>query len=178
MHIGLNIRKIRTQQNRTQQEIADSSGFTKSLISKIENGVVVPPVATLSRIAQALGVAVSVLMEEGDGSGCGYTQADQAENGCHAKTEKGYEFYPYSAEMTNKKMQPCLVVAQKGQVIPHSLSHSGEEFIYMLEGEMKLRIGDAEYRMRPGDTMYFDALQGHGIMPVTDHIKYMNIFVG
>lgn len=177
MEIGINIKKIRKQQNRTLQDVADTCGFTKSLLSKIENGLVVPPVATLSRIAGALGVKVSVLLEEGQNNGAVFTQAGAAESGPRVKTDKGYEFYTFASEFQSKKMQPCLFMAKKGEVVEHSLSHSGEEFIYMLEGEMKVKVGSIEYILNPGDSLYFNSLESHGIMPVSAEVKYINLFV-
>jgi quercetin dioxygenase-like cupin family protein len=74
-------------------------------------------------------------------------------------------------------MQPMLFVAKKGEVKQHELSHEGEEFIYVIEGEMKMTLGDAEYLLKAGDSMYFNCLQKHGIMPVSDEVKYLDIFV-
>lgn len=177
MQIGMNIRKLRAQQHRTLQEIANACGFSKSLLSKIEHEVVIPPFATLSKIAAALGVNISTLLEEGTDKRCILATAEMVENSPRAITDKGYEFVTLAAEYTNKKIQPCLIVGKKNQVAEHSLSHTGEEFIYMLEGEMKFKIGNVEYLMKPGDNVYFDSLQEHGFLPVTDEVKYINIFV-
>ena len=76
-----------------------------------------------------------------------------------------------------KKMQPFLFVARKGEVIPHQLSHDGEEFVFVIEGEMKMQVGDTEYILKTGDSLYFNALQKHGIIPITDEVSYIDIFV-
>lgn len=177
MEIGLRIRKLRTQQNRTLQEIADVCGFTKSLLSKIENGVVVPPVATLSKIAKALGVKMSALIEEeGTVSGL-FTASELTERMNQVKTDKGYSFFTFAGEYPNKKMQPFLFTARRREVIEHRLSHDGEEFIYMLEGEMKFKVGNVEYILKPGDSIYFDAMEEHGMLPLSEKVKYLDIFV-
>ena len=59
MELSRRIRFIRKQQNRTLEEISSVCGFTKSLLSKIENGVTTPPIATLMKIADALHVNIS-----------------------------------------------------------------------------------------------------------------------
>lgn len=56
MEIGKRIKYLRKSQQRTIQEIAEVCGFSKSLLSKIENGRTTSPVATLVKIANALGV--------------------------------------------------------------------------------------------------------------------------
>ena len=66
MDLGIKIRKIRLQNKLTQQDIADQCGFTKGLLSKIENGSVVPPIATLTKLSKALGVKMSTLIDDAD----------------------------------------------------------------------------------------------------------------
>jgi quercetin dioxygenase-like cupin family protein len=70
-----------------------------------------------------------------------------------------------------------LFVAKKGEVIPHKLSHEGEEFIHIISGEMKMKVGEIEYFLKEGDSLYFNSLQKHGIMPVSDEVTYLDIFV-
>jgi transcriptional regulator with XRE-family HTH domain len=177
MEIGLKIRKLRKQQNRTLQDVADKCGFSKSLLSKIENGLVVPPVATLARIAEALGTKVSSLMEEGENDAAVFTQSEDIKKGPLVRTDKGYVFYSFANDFRDKKMQPCLFYGRKGEVIRHSVSHEGEEFIYMLEGRMKIKVGKVEYEMNPGDSLYFDSIEEHGMMPISDEVKYIDMFI-
>lgn len=178
MIIGKKIRKIRTQQKRTLQQISDTCGFTKGLLSKIENSKINPSVATLSKIAGALGVKVSALLEEDDGLSVIYTPIDKVKEKNFIKTEKGYSFFPFASEHIDKKMQPFLFTAKKGEIIKHELSHEGEEFIYVLEGEMKFKVGDIEYWLKPGDSLYFDSTEEHGVEPLSDMVKYIDIFTG
>jgi quercetin dioxygenase-like cupin family protein len=74
-------------------------------------------------------------------------------------------------------MQPFLFVAKKGEVVPHELSHEGEEFIYVIKGQMKMQVGETEYLLNGGDSLYFNSVQKHGIMPVSDEVMYLDIFV-
>lgn len=177
MDLGLRIKKYRTQQKRTQQDIADQCGFSKSLISKIENGKVVPPIATLVKIGQALGVKVSNLLDDDRHQGVVYNSADKITEKSVVRTEEGYSFYTLAADYTNKKVQPLLMIAKKEEVIDHSLSHDGEEFVYVLEGSMKYKVGDVEYTLKEGDSIYFNSLLEHKIKPITDEVKYINVFI-
>jgi quercetin dioxygenase-like cupin family protein len=73
-------------------------------------------------------------------------------------------------------MQPFLFVAKKGEVKQHEISH-GEEFIFITSGQMKMQVGEAEYHLKTGDSLYFNAVQKHRIMPVSDEVVYLDIFV-
>ena len=79
MDLGKRIRKLRVQQRRTLQDVAEECGFTKSLLSKIETGKVVPPVATLVKIAQTMGIKVSTLIENNDDGETVYTTKRETE---------------------------------------------------------------------------------------------------
>ena len=174
--IGDRIRILRVNQKRTLQEFADICGLSKSMISKIETNKTMPSVATLVKIAQNLGTTISSLMENEGWAKAIVSSRSDAEKKL-MPTEKGYAIYPYASEYHEKKMQPFLFVAKKGKVRPHLLSHEGEEFIFVIEGEMKMQIGDAEYLLKTGDSIYFNTIQKHGILPITDTVTYLDIFV-
>lgn len=176
LKIGTLIRNLRSNQNRTIQEISDKCGLSKSMISKIETNNVFPSVATLVKLAEALGTNISSLLERKK-EDCGsflITSKKSLEN--TVLTEKGYNIYPYASEFHDKKMQPFLFIARKGEVKEHHLTHNGEEFIYVLEGTMKFQVGDIEYKMSEGDALYFNALEKHQIIPVSEIVKYIDVF--
>lgn len=176
LEVGERIRVLRISQKRTLQEVADSCDLSKSMISKIENNKTIPSVATLVKIASTLGTTISGLLEQRGWNKAIVTSRKEAVEKL-VKTEKGYLIFPYASEYHQKKMQPFLFVARKGEVIPHQLSHDGEEFIFVVEGEMKMQVGDTEYILKTGDSLYFNALQKHGIIPITNEVSYIDIFV-
>ncbi len=174
--LGTLIRNLRIQQNRTIQQISERCNLSKSMISKIETNKVFPSVATLIKLADALGTKVSALLEKNDHYGSIHISSSTSENQT-VLTERGYNIFPFASEYHNKKMQPFLFVVRKGEVKEHHLAHTGEEFIYILDGLMKFQVGDVEYYMNKGDALYFNALERHQVIPVSDTAKYINIFV-
>jgi transcriptional regulator with XRE-family HTH domain len=176
LNIGDRIKMLRISQKRTMQEIAEASDLSKSMISKIENNKTVPSVAALVKIAKALGTNISSLLEQDGWVNAIITTRQKAQENL-TTTDKGYSIYPYASEYHEKKMQPFLFVAKKDEVIPHELSHEGEEFIYVIKGQMKMQVGETEYLLNSGDSLYFNSVQKHGIMPVSDEVMYLDIFV-
>lgn len=175
LHLGSHIRKLRLEQHRTQQEIADACGFTKSLLSKIERNKVMPPIATLVKIANALGTRVSVLIESGRNvASVKATGAEAAEQ--LTSTEQGYWIHPYATRFRSKRMQPFMFVVRKGEVKEHHLAHEGEEFIYVLSGSVRVQVGPDEHMLNPGDALYFDAGHTHQVIPVSEEARYLDIF--
>ncbi len=172
--IGRRIRKARRLQNRTLQDIADVCGFTRSLLCKIEAGKTIPPVSTLTKIASALGLQVANLLSDGTSADKIFISADKTSD--KTMTDKGYSFFAFASEKQGKIMQPYLFVAEKGRVRGKPLSHPGEEFVYVLEGKMKYRVGAVEYLMSPGDSLYFDSIEEHELQPVTAKVVYLAVF--
>jgi transcriptional regulator with XRE-family HTH domain len=175
--IGRRIKRLRVQQTRTQAEIAAAAGLTKSMVSKIESGAASPSVAALARLAEALGTNVSSIMEQpGHDHRPVFVPRRTAEGGL-TRSDKGYAVFPYATEFVDKAMQPFLFEVRRGKVKKHSVSHSGEEFICVLEGEILFTVGDVQFRMRPGDALFFNALDPHGVVALTETAKYIDVFV-
>jgi len=175
--LGQTIRKLRRRQRRTLQEIAAVCGFTRSLLSKIETGRTTPPIATLMRIAAALGVPVSALLEADGAVSVVVETAAEVAQAPLVQTDVGYCFHSFAGRRPSKLMQPFLFVARRGELRTHTFSHVGEEFIYVLEGRMNYRVGDAVYLLGPGDAVYFDGELEHSLAAVTDEVRYLGVFV-
>ena len=178
METGSNIRKIRLMAGLTQQQLADRCGLTKGMISKVENGVVAPALNTLTRIAAALRVKVAELLESGFEAGTVMTANPFLDPAKFVMTELGYGIFTKAAGRGDGPMQPMMICARHGEVKRHLVSHPGEEFLFIFEGEMNFAVGGETHLLRKGDSLYFDALQKHGIVSVPDEVKYLDLFVG
>lgn len=175
--LGLRIRALRRLQKRTLQEIATACGFTISLLSKIESGKTSPPIATLEKIAHALGLSISDLFNISQTSFTAHTSANQLAQVPPTRTDKGYGFHLLAAERADKLMQPFVFTAEKGKVKKGGLSHHGEEFIYVLDGEMNYRVGSTTYHLKTGDSLYFNSEEEHDIEPLSARVRYLAVFL-
>lgn len=176
LQLGDRIKMLRIAQKRTLQEVADSCDLSKSMISKIENNRTIPSVAAMVKIAKTLGTNVSDLLEHNANTAAILTPLQQAIDNLTV-TDKGYAIFPYASGFHEKKMQPFLFTAKKGEVVPHRLSHEGEEFIFIIDGEMLMTVGESVYTLTKGDSLYFNSLQKHGIEPISNSVTYLDIFI-
>jgi quercetin dioxygenase-like cupin family protein len=120
---------------------------------------------------------VSALLEDGEDAGPALTPNVIDRPEAFVATDKGYTIYAVAPHFVDKKMQPVLVYGRKGQVKRHSVCHAGEEYILVLEGEVKAHIGNTEYHLKKGDSIYFQSASKHGFMPVTEHAVYLDVLV-
>lgn len=176
MSYASRIRTLRRLQKRTLKDMAQACGFTVSLLSKIEAGKTAPPVATLSKIARALGVELSDLLEGSPHKSAVLTPSRHLEARELTRTDKGYGFHVLAAGRGEKMMQPFVFEAKRGEVVAGAMSHPGEEFIYVLQGRMRYRVGEVTYTLGPGDSLYFDAEEDHDLEPITPTVRYLGLF--
>jgi uncharacterized cupin superfamily protein len=74
-------------------------------------------------------------------------------------------------------MQPFLFTVRPDELQDKANSHTGEEFIYVLEGVMEFRVGTQKYTLGPGDSIFFNSINEHHILTVlSDQVKYLDIF--
>ena len=160
--LGSTIRQLRRSRNLTLRDLAKIVECTAGYLSQIENETVNPSIATIKKIASALGVnIVELFMEEepadekiviknGEGFKIKYVQGD-ASVFLLTKTLKG------------KIMEPILARFLPGGGSYGLYSHpTGQEFGYIIKGTLELKVGDKVYALKKGDSFYFDSTRPHG----------------
>jgi transcriptional regulator with XRE-family HTH domain len=168
LQIGQGIRKLRISHHLTLQEIADKGAFSRSLLSKIETGKIMPSIETLAKIANALGTTVSALMEKnGTVDACTTKWGDVEAN--FSENELENRLSPVAVEIKEKKMQPFYFRLRKGEEAPRGRhSHIGEEFIFVFEGIIKFQVGHIEYTLGKGDSIYYKTVEKHLAIALSD----------
>lgn len=155
--IGKTIRTIREDAGVTLTALAELTGMAKGSISKIENGATSAPLSTLLRIADALQVPLADFFEE-DTTSPRYvlTKAGNGEAINRDGSRFGYTYRGLSLKLKDKAAEPFLLTIGPGDPAGE-FRHGGEEFIYMLNGELEFTIGDEVLNLGPGDSLYFHA---------------------
>ena len=177
--IGRNIRAVRLKMSMTQQNLADACSLSKGMICKLENGVVVPAIATLQKIAAALRVKVSELIENSNQTPSVMTVNPFSDMSRFIKTQMGYWMFNPAVGLTEIVTQPILIIANENEVKPHVVCHpGGEEYIFIFDGEMTFSVAEKTYLLRRGDSLFFDGAQPHGICSVKGFVHYVNVLVG
>ena len=162
--IGRQVRQFRQQLDMTLAELAKVTGLSPGMMSKIENGMTSPSLATLTALAGALNVPVTSLFrkyeEQRDAT---FVKANQGLNIERRGTRAGHQ-YQLLGHTVGKavSVEPYLItITEQSEVFP-LFQHPGVEFIYLLEGEMLYRHGDQTYTLAPGDSLFFDSDAPHG----------------
>jgi len=160
--IAKNIKRIRLEENLSQERLGELSGLTKWYISKIEKSDKAPPLSTLSKIANALDVDITILAAEDlespeDVSLCIVRKGEGKK--ISSETLEGYHYEALAYKKSGKNMEPFfLMPAFDEKAI---FSHEGEEFMYILEGVHEFIYDNRKYILNEGDSIYFDSRIPH-----------------
>jgi transcriptional regulator with XRE-family HTH domain len=162
--IGGRLREERRRLGLTLQDVADRSGLSLGMISKIENAQTSPSLRTLARLSRALEVPVTTFFrgfeEERDAS---YVRAGEGIELVRQGTRHGHRYELLAAAKgAQRRVQPFLVTLTEQRETFPLFQHDGVEFLYALEGSLVYRYGRHTYEMEPGDSLMFDGHIPHG----------------
>jgi transcriptional regulator with XRE-family HTH domain len=173
LNIGEKIRKLRKEERLTLQDLSDLSGLSKPLLSQIENAQVIPPIATLLKIAKGLKVGIHFFFEEEEDRQkfvlLRSSSAPSSRRRSGNDAPQAYLYHSLAPGMRKKSMEPFLIEFELGMWDDSLLySHDGEEFIYLLGGELEFHYGQEVMILKPGDSIYYDSSEAHGYVSLGD----------
>ncbi len=169
--VGAKIKGVRESKNLTVEEIAERSGLSVEQINSIENDVNLPSLGPLIKVARALGVRLGTFLDDNDHIGPVVTRAKDRErdssisfsNGA-VDARKHMEYHPLAQQKTGRHMEPFIIDIHPSENRDFQLSaHEGEEFIYVMEGEIEIDYGKEKYTLNEGDSIYYDSIVKHHI---------------
>ena len=152
--LGENIKELRKSQQMTLKNLANKTGFSISFLSQLERGKSSATLESVKKISLALGVEPGYLF-----SYPRRIQRDKLETE-HMKKHKIYYQSLYGS-IKNPTFSPHLVVLSPYQNEGNLIKHPGQEFIYVLEGQLTVQIDNETYLLQPSNSIMFDSNHEH-----------------
>ena len=164
--IGREVRDFRRQRSMTVADLAEATGLSVGMLSKIENGVTSASLTTLQALSAALSVPVTSFFRRfEERREAVHVKAGDAVETERAGTRAGHQYNllgHLGANSSGVVVEPYLItLTEQSDTFP-TFQHEGIELLYMLEGEVGYRHGDQSFHLRPGDSLFFDADAPHG----------------
>ena len=146
MDIGLKLKELRIQKSLTQEELADRAELSKGFISQLERNLTSPSISTLTDILQCLGTDLKEFFnEEEEDSQIVFTKDDFFEKKDDELHNKIEWIIPNAQK---NEMEPIrLTLEPYGSIYP-DLPHEGEEFGYVLSGQVKIHLGQKVHQAK------------------------------
>src|ERR1700760_1108588 len=180
--IGERIKRLRLKKSMGLVELGKHAGLSASFLSQLETGRVVPTLRNLARIALIFNKDLSFFFESEPVSLFRvHRKQDRVRLPQTGVDDPTYFFESIGFMVPDRQLDPYyaefLPVRKTQEIRPHV--HPGFEFLYVLDGELEVRHGDAVQVLNPGDGVYFDASTPHsyrcaGKMPSTAIIVTMH----
>jgi transcriptional regulator with XRE-family HTH domain len=165
--VGEKLRNIRESRNITVSELAERAGMTGELITLIEDGRELPSLSPLIKIARSLGVRLGTFIDDSEVLGPIISRRGESRKGISFSTGgKGInphlDFHPLAGDKSGRHMEPFIVEIKPSPAPKESFStHEGEEFLYILSGELVMVYGKETHKLFEGDSVYFDSIVKH-----------------
>ena len=165
VRVGERVKRVREQRALSLLDISQRTGIDVPTLVEIEEGRMAPPLGTVIKLAKALemkmGYFISgdeekayTIVRRGDRK---VVSRFDAQKGRHY----GYEYESLAPHKKDRHMEPFLVTLQPAATEEERSTHDGQEFIFVLTGEMEVRLGDEIHVLEPGDSIYYDSTVPH-----------------
>ncbi|WP_323119205.1 helix-turn-helix domain-containing protein [Burkholderia alba] len=156
--IGNKIRALRQRLRLTLDEAAAAAGISKPFLSQVERGRATPSITSLVGIAKALGVTMQYFVDT----------PTEAKSVCRGNTLQYFSFANSTssfARLTNladgRKLDAILVRMPVGKPPSEVTTHAGEEFLYVMAGEVALTLEGRTFNLKAGDTAHYESTVPH-----------------
>jgi transcriptional regulator with XRE-family HTH domain len=156
--VGPRIREIRMNKGLSLRALAELSGLSTNAVSLIERGDNSPTVSSLHNLATALGVPITAFFEQRPDGQVIHMQKSRRPTSESA----GVKMENLGSGLPNQQIEPFLMsIEAGGSSTRNPITHSGEEFVFVVKGSLVCRINDREYPLAEGDSLLFLATQPH-----------------
>lgn len=170
--IGKKIRTLRERRGLSLAQVAERTSMPEVLLARIEQDEIAPTVAALVNVAGALDTTVDTFFQDKPftdrievvraGEGREVKRTQQPDEG-----RLTYQYESLAYRLAGKHMEPFLVEFSLDTDEPaRPMTHDGEEFLYIMEGDVEFISGDDRVVLHPGDSIYFYSKTPHQLRGV------------
>jgi quercetin dioxygenase-like cupin family protein len=156
-----NMKKLRTKKRVSLAKLAKETGYDEHYLSQIENNEVLAPVSVILSVSQALSIASEDFLQNREEKKDRRKVIKQRREGLKKRTDN-YSYQVLTPQGSKKHLNAFKVTIEPQQ--EHKMveyHHPGEEFIYVLSGTLKLKIGRNTYSLKQNENMHFDSTKVH-----------------
>ncbi len=161
--IGDRIRTIREEKGLSFEKMANLTGFDVELLKKIEKNEIQPQLGALVKLSKALDSAFSRLVSGVGNRLYSITRRGERKLVSRSTSQKGKKLYTYQSlapEVQGRRMESLIVELEENPEQEMSV-HDGEEFIYVLDHAVVVKIDQDQFELEPGDSVYYLSTTPH-----------------
>ena len=168
------IEYLREVLDMTVEEVASRIGISIELYSAYESGDEDIPISVIYTLANVFGVDPTEILT-GDTPKVEEFSVTRKGTGIKVKRYEGYDFESLAYNYIGRNKEPMLVTILPSNETPDLVSHSGQEFNFVVSGKIGVTIGGKTLFLSEGDCIYFDATAPHGQFAVEGEAKFLTV---
>lgn len=162
--LGERIREAREMRGLTLEDLSSRTGVSVDGLERVESNQAIPPLGQLVRLGKALEMKLGYFISAGVGRPMcvvrSHARPRVARHGRHASEQYGYVYESLAPEKANRLMEPFLVTLVPTE-FGELASHDGQEFLFVLEGDIRVQVGKEVDVLHAGDAIYYDSTHPH-----------------
>lgn len=160
--IGSRLRELRELSKVTADEMAEYLKVPVATYECYEDGKMDIPASMLIGIARKFDVDMGLLLTGQEPKMNVFTVTRKG-LGVEVERRKQYRYQSLAGKFAHKKAEPFIVTIEPRREKPSEYSHPGQEFDYVLEGTLRIRIHENEVVLNEGDSIFFDSSYKHAL---------------
>lgn len=164
-NIPSKIKQLREAAGLTSSDLAEAAGIDLPRMEMIERGELAPSISILIKLARRLGVRLGTLLdgaEVNDPVVSGPANMNPTISTTATANDSHLNFWSLARQKSDRNMEPFIVNVEYAADEKENYStHEGEEFIYVLEGDVIVRYGNETYTLKSGESIYYDSIVPH-----------------
>ncbi len=164
-NVGERVKGVRERRGLDLGDISRRTDIDVSLLEQIENGTVAPPLGMVIKLAKALEMKMGYFISGEEDRPFTIVRRDDRKVVSRYDSKKGkhygYEYESLAPHKKDRHMEPFLVTLHPSDTDQERSAHDGQEFIYVLDGTMEVRLEEEIHLLEPGDAIYYDSTVPH-----------------
>ncbi len=175
--IGEKIKRLREGANLSQEQLAAKIGIAGEELKRIEDDLISPTLGVLVKVCDGLGVRMGHFFNEGPRKFYSLFRAGEDRSTTRFASKSGadfgYVYHSLGSEKRNRSMEPFLITIKppsnpdaRPTELEELATHSGEEFMFVLNGQIEVSLGEEKFLLQPGDSIYYDATVPHRVVHI------------
>ena len=172
------LRGLREAMDFTIDDMAGNLGLEPEKVEFYESGAAEIPVSYLFEVAKLCGVDLTVLVTGSEAHLHNYALVRKGK-GMHVDRRKDYEYKSLAYGFTGRRMEPFMVRVPSKDVDRLTFNeHPGQELIYVLQGNLEIRLGEKVLLLEPGDSLYFTSRTPHALRSINgEYAEFIDIII-
>jgi len=165
VNVGERVKTVRESRGLSLEDISQRTSIDTATLEQIEQGRVAPPLGVVIKLAKALEMKMGYFISGEEKQPYTIVRSGDRKIVSRYDSKKGkhygYEYESLAPHKTDRHMEPFLVTLEPADTEEERSAHDGQEFIYVLEGTMEVRLGEEVHVLDSGDAIYYDSTVPH-----------------